>query len=366
MKRLIFFGVLFLCLFFTSRSTRASYQLLPLPPNPLHLSQIINQVTGLPFEPLGTPTLIINQLGSFTGIFSNIENLVDFNQSVHYISSGSALKETVIPLAGNALLSPDVTLHDGASGKIIGVSFQPSQGTRVMVAVFPCSNCSPDKIRFYSNSTSYTEKAALVGQHQVTNSADLGSVVGHNYSCVTVGMNQVCWDMAGRNNNAAKNAATTAYQNLSNVYSFQTQFHLNDALPDVLGHTQRITCRLQLQTALLLNFLPLCQPNLVFAPAVQRDSSNIIGIFVVQSLADVRTYRASDGVYIGGLPAGEYLVVDATPNVTTPGAVGALHLLNADGVNHYLIPHMVMNGTTVNKPQAAIKDGYVWGRGFGY
>jgi hypothetical protein len=144
-------------------------------------------------------------------------------------------------------------------------------------------------------------------------------------------------------------------------------FYVDDAVPDLIGATRRTRCAQQLQSAQLFHNLASCDPNLVFTSSKTVVAGQPMAIFVVTENNDLKTYRA-DGTYTGMLPVGEYLVVDATPQITTPNAPGVLFLVNLNTVNHYLITSRVLQGfgdnPAIDERYAGIKDGFIRPRAF--
>jgi hypothetical protein len=383
-KFTVLFLIVSLCLGLSPDAAYAQSRPLP-PPPPQHvIDGIISQTSGIPFEPLGIPSYVFDRLKSFRGAFKNVESMLDPSQAVTYFSTQSSLMETVIPLVnnGSTILAPDMTAPGAKSvpGKIIGVLFQPPRDVMVIVAVFKGTELK--KVRFYSDSNSYYETSVYKtkfkdydGDGRIT-LLDEGALIAQYHSCVTVGFDQVCWapyDTAVvRDENGPESYMANAIANLMSTYpSVVTEFKSKHAVPDLLGHSQRIQCRTQMQSATWFYGLASCTPNVIFTSSKYYMPDQPIGVMVVLQAADIRTYDAPTGTYIGQLPPGQYFVVDATPNRQTPGEVGVLYLVNQDGVHHYLIPVMLMEGVgetgdISDKPQAAIKDGFVWGRGFGY
>jgi hypothetical protein len=311
---------------------------------------------------------------------TGVETMMKYKQAIPYFTTDARLLEQVIPIKGNrtAVLDPDMTApgNEPKPGKIIGAVFQPSRDVMVVVAVFKADKLSepPEKIRFYYTSTAYYEYSYDWGTFSSSAALDAGAVVAHKYSCVTVGMEQVCWQPYNtdlvREKSTPKNIADAAYSRLKNVYDLTVDFYVDDAVPDLLGHKLRTNCRANLKGE--TNFYTKtqgCKPNLIFTAAKERKPGQPLGIFVVLRKADVMTYNYK-GRYVGKLPPGEYLVMDSTPHIATPGSVAVIALINIDTVNHYLIPVMVLEGfgssSAIDKPKAAIKDGFVWGKGFGY
>lgn len=392
MKKFLSFLIVVLLLSLALASVQAAKPPLPPIPNDTVLNSVISQTSGIPFDPVGVPTVVMQQLNAFGAPFTNIGSALDVNQAVQYFALDGDLLEIVIPLVGNSMASlvPDMTSpgDNPRPAKVIGALFQPSRGVMVIVAVFPekdfgCTPPSchkPEKLRFYFDATNYEEskldwaKFKDKDHDNLVTAIDEGSLIAHKYSCVTIGLEQVCWkpydDDVVRQKQVLEDMAKASFENFNDLYEFKSDFFLNDAVPDLLGHALRGNCRTVLANAVTFDNLTACQPNMVFTAAKKQQRFQPVGIFVVQQAADIATYSPVDGSYIGGLPAGEYLVINATPDVRMPGQIGVLMLVNADMQNHYLIPTMVMEGVgrnpAVDKPRAAIKDGYVWGRGFGY
>jgi hypothetical protein len=355
----------------------------PLPPVPSAsiLNRVIRETGGPTFTPLNAPQFILTRLGRFTGVFSGIQHRVSVPQSVNYLTTAGRLHETIMPLlnSADAVLDPDITAPgtDPRPGKIIGAIFQPARGeqaVQVVVAVFPpgCSACAPEKVRFYYNDTRYREYSLYWGQFRDVKGngrvaqIDDGAVIAHKHTCVTVGLEQVCWDPysypALRDEPTPKNRIYAAYTQAKVVYDLRVDFYVDDAVPDLLGAEVRGRCAEQLRGATgFTSPLTRCIPNAVFSAAKDHIAGQPISILVISRSADLKAYRAN-GTYTGMLPAGQYLVIDATPHRNVPGMVGVLYLVNLDTVNHYLIPSIVLEGFADNpaiaEDQAGIKDGF--------
>ncbi len=355
------------------------------------INNVIAQTQGIPFYPLNAPNVVMDNLAAFGGTFEGVETLLDRSQAVNYLAMNRALLETVIPLnnSATAQLTPDIVTPGGdpRPGKIVGALFQPSRGTMVVVAVFKpegftCgSNCEPpEKVRFYYNNTQYYENSIVYGEFvdpdgdgRVTEMEE-GAVISHKHSCVTVGLEQVCWEPYDHNivrdEPQPKDVAYDAYTRFKDVYDLQVDFYVDDAVPDIIGQARRDNCRYELRRTTNLNRIKACRPNVVFTAAKDTVPGQPVGIMVVLNNAPIRTYRASNGELLSSLPVGEYLMMDATAHVTIPGQVGALFLVNADTQNHYIIPSMVMQGfaysDAIDERHVGIKDGYVWGRCYGW
>jgi hypothetical protein len=389
-KRVII-GLVVLFLVGGIASQRAAANPPPLPPLPSQtaINSVIAQSNGATFTPMGVPTVVTNQLATFTGVFSGAQNMFSAADAVHYISTTGALLETVIPLNNSRteILDPIITTpgSDPRPGKIVGAVFQPSLGVMIVVAVFKpeafsCPNCEPpEKVRFYYNSTQYYEYSIIYSQFLDPNGdalvepVDAGAAIAHKVSCVTVGLEQVCWEpysySSVRQEPTPKDMIYNAYTNFKDLYDLSVDFYVDDAVPDLLGQSQRNACASQLASATSFGSLASCLPNLIISASKEQQSGQPIAIFVLTAAADVRTYD-TNGTFIGGLPAGQYLVIDATPNLLFPGTPTVSFLVNANGVNHYLIPSVRMQGfglsPSYDNRQAGIRDGFAsyhgWGR----
>jgi hypothetical protein len=353
---------------------------LPAIPSQSILNKVIRETGGPTFTSLGVPAYITNGLATFTGVFSGAQNMFSASQTVHYITTYGELRESVLPLVNSrsAVLDPDITAPgtNPLPGKIIAATFQPTRGTNsvmIVVAVFKPNQTThpPSALRFYYNSTQYYESKLDWGRFSAApGPVDEGSVIAYKNSCTIVGIEQVCWSpysYPAQRDSIPGRVADAAYTQFRGIYDVGVTFYTSDALPDLIGAGVRNQCAGQLSGAGSGGALSSCIPNLVFAAAKEKKNSQPIALFVVNQPADLKAYRA-DGTYTGLLPAGQYLVIDATPYITTPGAVGVLFLVNADTRNHYLIPSAVVEGfgdnPAINKEQGAIKDGFARRRSF--
>ena len=380
---------LVLCIGIMPYPVAASGQPLPPLPSQTIIDSVLAQTNGAQFTPMYAPNSITTQLATFTGVFQNIYTQLDMSQAVNYLNAAGTLRETVIPMlnSGSLVLDPDITAPGAIPrpGKIIGALFQPSRGTFFVVAIFKakattCPSCyAPDKVRFYYNSTQYYEDTLNWGEFldpngdQILESVDQGAIIAYKYTCVTMGMEQGCWDPYDydevRQKTVAKNKVRSAYEDFKAVYDFDVKFYLSDALPDLLGYSQRTACAQQLINATTYNDLSSCLPNLFFTASKEVIANQPMALFVITQPADIRTYDMN-GNFVGALPVGSYLVIDATPSVTTPGQAALVFLVNLDTVNHYLIPSVAVQGFSqstaiLDKRYAALKDGLAGYRGFG-
>jgi hypothetical protein len=117
-----------------------------------------------------------------------------------------------------------------------------------------------------------------------------------------------------------------------------------------------------------------CAANLIFTASTRIEDGQPIGLFrILQNTGGLKVYRP-DGSPASGIPAGSYLVLNATPPEVRnqPGAAGVLFLVNANGKDHFLIRAQVDEGfgassdptTDARRGQAGIKDGFISGVGF--
>lgn len=367
------------------QSTTASAPLPPLPSQAVR-DYVLSQTNGPQFTPLGIPFIINLQLLNFGGIFDGVEDLVDYSQAVHYVTTSGRVTETVIPLtnSGLDLMLPDLITGDGKPGKLIGVLYQPSQGAMLIVGTYNSapsgsSGAPPDSLRFYLSNNQFITRAYSWGTFADINNdnqledIDEGAVIADGFSCIAVGLNQMCWtpsNYSTQRDATSKTLVATAVDHLSDAYSFDVDFAVQQAVPDLLGRSRRLQCATQLVSSLLnLPILNLCKPTVVFSASTTVVSGQPIAVMVVRTPADVRTYNSA-GSFVGSLPVGEYLVMDAMPQITQPGQPTLLYLVNADGVNHYLIPSVVQQGfgqnTTLDEWSAGIRDGLMAWRGVGY
>lgn len=389
----VFSFFLALCVGFAPRSVSANGAPLPALPPQSVINSVLSQTNGAGFTPLYAPNVAINTLSTFGGVFAGAHTQLDTAQAVNYFTSGgSRLRETVIPMlnSGTLALDPNITAPgtDPRPGRIIGALFQPLRGqgsnTLFLVAAFPPganNSTPPEKIRFYYNATQYHEQSLYWGQFLDPNGdgllemVDHGAIIAHKYTCVTIGFEQVCWDPFDygktRDGDNPKNTMVNAHAAFKNVYDIGVDFYEDDAVPDLLGHTSRTSCSAQLVNATNFNAnMTNCIPNAVFSAAKEVIPGRPIALMVITRPVDVRTYDMN-GNFIGQLPRGRYLVMDATPSATTPGQPALLFLVNINRTNHYLIPSVVVQGfsqsTAINDDNfVALKDGLAWWRGFGW
>lgn len=355
----------------------------PLPAIPPQsvLNLVASQTGGPTFTPLGVPDAFRAQLVGFNGVLDGVENMLEYGRAVSYFDRAGNLRELVVPLknSGTAVLGPKFAIPDEwpTPGQIVGVIWQRGRGTMVMVAIFGSMDSTmPYMFRFYTNNTEYYDEGLVhsefvdyFGDGRLER-IDQGGLIAHDNSCTSVGLDQLCWwpyDEIQMRDQTIYTAVEDAVYRARDRYQFYTPFSDWMAVPDIIGATRRAQCANQFRTASSVNNLTLCKANLLMAHAMYASSGEPIGIWVVTANADLKAYRPN-GTYTGMVPVGEYLLIDATPNLSVPGQVGVLFLVNINNNDHYLIPSVMMQSfaqsSWIQEWQAAIKDGTMRSRGF--
>jgi len=359
---------------------------LPNKPQQQAVRSVVSQTNGVVLTPLGASSAIINALNAIGGAFSGIS--LDTANAVHYIDLNGTLKESVIPRAGmrTAALDPDMTTpgNDARPGKIIGAVHQPSRGAMWVVAVFKpnafsCPGCEPpEKIRFYYNATQYHEYSIVWGTFfdnngdNMVETVDEGAVIAHKRSCITIGLEQACWEPYSysdvRQDPQPKDIAYTAYTALKDAWDLRVDFYVDDAVPDIYGLSQRNTCAAYMASATVFTNMSACIPNVVITGAKETHHNKPLAIMVVLSSADVRTFDVN-AVSVGSLPVGQYVVRNAENANNHPGTATALFFTNLVGTG-YMVPTTVVQGFGNNSDYdirvAGIKDGLAGYRLFGW
>lgn len=351
--------------------------LLPQPPSGDIIDQVIAQTGGPTYTALKTPKNIKQSLKTFGQPFEGIHQWVSKKDAISYIATGGVIKEVVLPLkdSGSQLLEPNMTAPGLVQqpGKVVGAVYQPLRGTMALVVTFKANN-KPDKIRMYYTNTDYYEYAIekdKFSKHP-SGTLDEGAILSYNLSCVTVGSHQICWQVdvnsGVREGIYPGEQIAAAYERAKTNYDLKTKFFIDDAVPDLIGNLTRANCAAALETADLLNgaeapALAACDPNLYVSASQAKKDDEPIAIWVVDAIAELKAYTY-EGAFVGYVPVGEYLVVNVTPQTTTPGDIGVLMLVNINSDQHYLIPSIrIQQFADKKKPKpqvAAIKDGATW------
>lgn len=352
-----------------------------LPPQWL-TDKVINETGGPTFYIVGSPTSMQPPLAAFSGALDNIEYNLDYDQSVSYVATTEYLYETLIPMDNSRYmtLAPDMTApgSPSAPGKIIGATYERGRGVMVVVTTFPgWSSTTPNGLRFYYNSTEYYSVVPRVGRFldpngdQVVEALDEGAVISDLWSCLGVGLKQVCWAPYStsqlRDADAVRSLLNSAYNQAVGRYQLTVTFDMYDGVPDLIGQNRREWCASDFSWKTLTEQMQGCQPNLAFVHSNTVAAGQPIGLWVVRNWAQLKVYDMTGG-YWGWLPPNSYLVMDATPSRTQFGQIGVLMLVAINGNDHFLIPSNIMQGfaqsSVIDEWDAAIKDGTMRSRGF--
>jgi hypothetical protein len=360
----------------------------PLPPLPDRavIDRMIKDSQGPARTVIAVPSALMGGLKG--GPFGDMSRRADAGKAVQVMSYDASSMQTIMPLVGAAAgrLQPDsATPDDGLPAQVIGVTLASSKAPVTLVAVWKDkSSQKPAEIRFYQDGKlqkgdvpyAINVREFKGDRSGKVSAGDQGVIIAARETCYTFGLDQVCYGPQkfvpdGR---IAAVVEKTAAE-LSAAYDFKVQFDLDGGVAEVIGSNQRAACTRDFGQARQFptRVLPNCTVNLVFTGVTKMLDGQPIGLFRVLRNADMKAYDVR-GNLVGTLPAGSYLVLDATPPevADTPGALGALFLVNANGSNHFLIPSQVEEGfgssddpdANNRRGQAAIKDGFIGGHGF--
>jgi hypothetical protein len=386
MKLIIVLLIAVLVLVPGTLTTSAGIERLPPIPGAAVLNTVITGTGGPIFTPFGTPNAIRSQLTGFSGVLGNLSTRLDYSKAVSYFDRQGNLMELVIPLRDSqtAILDPDMITPDQnrMPGKVVGALWQRGRGTMVAVAIFQQGSFGatqpPYAFRFYTNNTTYIDTGMLYsrfrdfGNDGRTEAVDALPLIAAYQSCVTVGLEQVCWrpySFEQVRDNMARVLVQEAMNRATSRYAINPNFQLEQTVPDVLGGSRRTACANHLRTATSFNNLSNCQANMIMTHSTNTQAGQPLGIWVITSTAQIRAYTTSGVAVSGGVPSGEYLVMDATPNRNNPGQVGVLMLVNINSNTHYLIPGVALQGfadnDSIDELQAAVRDGTIRRRSFG-
>ncbi len=340
-------------------------QNLPALPSSAAINNVINASQGPQFTPFGVPSAILNGFSAFQSPFAGLQTSIDTQESVAYINMGNSLLQIAMPLIGAATtaLQPNIQTPDGASARVIGGLYEPSSGDNVVVAVFNGGGNHIKELRFYYyngssltyNSVKYKGKK-LNGEGGQPSPGDQGAGLANTDVCYTIGLDQVCFSPdPGTRDGSVSGIMQQSYQTISQAYNLGDSFDTGNAVPDLIGHNYRLGC-----AAAGLNG-GACAPNVVYTAAQNPGPNQPIAIFHVMRANDLSTYDTNGNPVAGGLPPGDYAVLNATPGAGV-GSVGVLFLVNAaSGQANYLIPSLGMEGFGSIQGEAAIKDGSMGG-----
>lgn len=377
-----------LCVFFLQSTVTFSALKAPLPNPPAQgvIDAVIASTNGAQFTPLNVPASVLDQFNAFGAPFADIP--LDASQAVHYITTKGHLLETLIPVAGLGsetlapnMLAPRKKPKPGkpeASGMVIGAWFQPELGARWIVVTFK-KNGTPDKVRFYQANNSFSTASVKQGKFKddFTNgqveAVDEGAVISDKRSCITVGLDQVCWGPVDhglvRDETKPAKKVKKVEAKFAALYELGVNFDEKNAVPDLLGRTQRETCAAFLNTAVSFTAMGACKANAILAVAKGGDADDPIALLILSAEADIRTFDTAGNPTNLSLPAGSYIVLPTPVAATEAGTPTVLFLVGLDG-SQYLIPSSIMQGFGAgaigNTAQAGIRDGFARYRMFGW
>ena len=354
---------------------------LPLIPSQSIVDAVILDTGGAIFTPLAVPNAILAELAAFGAPFTDAT--LDPAQAVNFIDSTGTLRETLIPVAGleTATLAPTFTTpgENPKQGMVIGAMYQPGRGAMWVVVTFSNDPVPvPKHVRFYHKPKKYYQQAVKIGIFEDDNGdlqvdpADAGAVISFKRSCITVGLSQVCWKPYSKP--VVREVGKPAFKVAMTVAKFRTKFkfsstiHSKTTVPDIIGQEEREACAAYLVTATVFSNMTACKPNVFLAASTETVDGQPIALLFARSDLDVRTYDAN-GVFVGQLPQGKYLVLNTYAADTNAGTPTALFLVGLDG-STYLIPSRIMEGFGVgaigNTGQAGLRDGFARYRMFGW
>lgn len=374
--------VFLLCLTFQPSTMAQTTERRPLPslPSQAVINNVIAQTGGAVFTPIDIPASVLADVGAIAGIFAG--STLDTERAVHYIDSRGTLRESVVPIPNLHLLplGPVMSVPGTPSrlGMIIGALHQPSRDAMWIVVTFTGILLQPDTVRFYYSPTEYYEQKVKVGTFTDPEAgprvslADAGGAISSQRTCLTVGLQQVCWNPYSpqqlRDQNKPAEKVASAEARFRQIYKFRADIDSEQAVPDLLGKSLREDCAATLATAASFQQIDDCKPNVFFAAAKELLPNQPIGLIVVKRAADVRTYNRK-GVFVGELPAGKYLIMQTPMALELPGMPTVLYLIGLNG-SKYLIPSTVLQGFGIGAQRkthaAAIRDGMVGYRAFGW
>lgn len=383
-------AVLLCVLFLQSTITFSALKApLPSPPSQNVIDAVIASTNGAQFTPLYVPATIHDQLNAFEAPFDGIA--LDASQAVHYITTKGHLLETLIPVAGlgSETLAPDMLAprkkpkpgkpgKPEALGMVIGAWFQPELGARWIVVTFK-QNGAPDAVRFYKPNNAFSEVSIKQGKFKddfangQVEPVDEGAVISDKRSCITIGLDQVCWGPVDhglvRDETKPAKKVKKAETKFTNLYEVGVNFDEKNAVPDLLGRTQREKCAAFLNAAASFTAMADCKANAILAVAKGGDADDPIALLVLSAEADVRTFDTAGNPTNLPLPAGSYIVLPTPVASTEAGTPTVLFLVGLDG-SQYLIPSSIMQGfgegAIGNTAQAGIRDGFARYRMFGW
>ncbi len=329
----------------------------PLPPLPdaQVIARVLKVAAVRGLTSIASPGVAVQGLPS--GVGANLDKRADTAKGSTAFGLDAKLQKTVLPLIGaekGQLKADAQTPDDKQPAQTLGV-ISTADGTKVAMLVF--KDGKPSGFRFYDKNglvKGDTDSAGFVlRQLQGTNSGvaadgDQGVLIGARETCFTVGLAQACYtNKAWKKDDKASTEAEKALKAILATYAVTVRFDTDGALVELLGNNGRKECsdNFSKLSKLQNDAVKGCQPNLVFAASWPVETTDPIGLFSLLKAADIVAFDPT-GKPVQSLPAGSYLVINATPdeNRGVPGAPGALFLVNANGKDNFLIPSQVVEG----------------------
>lgn len=376
--KLVVLAALVSSIFGSQNAVGAAQSLPPMPSNTV-LHSVIQQAGSPAFTTLGVPSFMTAGLTQFTmAPFAGIN--YDSSHVVHYIDMASSIRQTVLPRLGAAsmTLAPNTTSPgDNKPAMVIGGYYDTTVGVAIILATWKDTkpDSKIDKLRFYtvtSGQLSFTTPYAVAknkfkGKNGQETPGDVGVLIATNQICLAIGLDQVCFESKPPLRDSsiaplvdqARNATASAYQ-------YNANFNHSEAVPDLVGANYRSACANTMGSAGNGNNRAGCAPDIIITASDKPTAGQPMALFNVLAANDLKAFDVH-GTYVGQLPAGYYLVLDATPTDVSPdpGTITLLFLVNSDTQHHYLIPSQVIEGfATGGKQVAAIKDGTCSARRF--
>lgn len=377
----------FLALAATPGQAQPPRRAIPPLPDARVINTVISRTARAVFLPIEAPPAALNALRT-SPAGAALADRADTARAVTVFGLGEGLNRTIIPTRGlaEAFLAPDArTPDDNRPAQIVGAVVEPGRPARQVVMVWSDPYGLPSEVRFYDADNRRIPDDQRIGlvirelrgdETGLAAPIDQGVVVAARETCYTVGLTQACLTPETFTpDQQAMDIATETAQILTAAYDFDVTFDLEGALSEVIGDRQRQACARSLASMPeVAQATPReCEANLVFTAASRIEEGQPIGLFRVLRDVELTTFDVR-GITVPRLPAGAYLVMNATPRETrlTPGAPGALFLVNADGRSHFLIASRVMEAfgssddpeAEARRGQAAIKYGLIAAQGF--
>lgn len=403
-SRMRLLSLLLIMLLYVAGSTRpgnaqGSGQPLPALPDRAISDKIIKATGGPTLTPLGVPAPITNQFLSLAIILDHdlitgkksltADQFFDLPHAVYFANLDGGLKSVLVPMLNlsTTQLAPSMQTPDGVSAMLLGAVFSFDSGPSMLVLTWKDSNApKPSDVRVYTlvNGTPQFTTPYKVfyrkfkgNKNGKVAAGDQGLLVAARETCFSVGMDQVCFSPTKQDKQADPKAASSlndAVTALSKTYNITAKIDVDGALSEIAGPGVRTACAAKLAQATAAPTIPKiseCAITMIFAGVSDTQAGQPIGALSLLKDIDLPAFDLQ-GNPVSKLLAGNYLILDATADLTDPGTPGVLMLVNADGKNHFLIPSQVIEGfgdsddkdANSRKGQAGVKDATVGAHGF--